>query len=166
MPESKTFTCNEETVICKASSVHTTNLCQFFPIHDIKVKVKMRPDQETLVHLILQEGLGGWPRFTGKMILILTMIPIAYLEPVYCAAMLRASYLEPVYCATIDKRWEHSQPVSEGITNWAHCQDNVQILSHSLDEKVVHCEGCRFYFLALQRIEDKMIYIVMRVANH
>ena len=64
------------------------------------------------------------------------------------------AYLEPVNGAAVDQRWEHSQSTSERISDGAHGQHNVQILLHSLDEEVVHCQWCCFHFAALKLVSD------------
>lgn len=58
--------------------------------------------------------------------------------------MMRKNYsqsnnLEPVDSAAIYKRREHSQSVSKSISNWTHCQYNMEVLSDSFNEESVHC---------------------------
>ena len=44
--------------------------------------------------------------------------------------------LEPINGTAVDERWELSESVSEGITDGAHSEDNVKLISDSRYEEV------------------------------
>ena len=44
--------------------------------------------------------------------------------------------LEPINGTAVDKRWELSESVSEGITDGAHSEDNVKLISDSRYEEI------------------------------
>ena len=67
-------------------------------------------------------------------------------------------YLEPVYGTAVDERREHAQAVSERVANWTHCQHDVQILLHSINEVVVHRKWSRIHFLTLINNSENMDY--------
>lgn len=64
------------------------------------------------------------------------------------------TYLEPVDSTAVDERREHTQSVSESITNRRHGQNYMQILFHSINEVVVHGQRCGIHFLTLDYILD------------
>lgn len=65
--------------------------------------------------------------------------------------------LEPIDCTAVDERGEHTQAISEGISNWAHGQYYVKILPHALDEEVVHGERCCLHFSTLNTKKIKNV---------
>ena len=72
----------------------------------------------------------------------------ATIEPLtVCAVIKRSewvsecSYLEPVNGTAVDERREHPETVPEGITNGTHCQNDMEVLLHSLYKEVIHGEG-------------------------
>ena len=52
------------------------------------------------------------------------------------------SHLEPIDCTTIDQRWELPQPITESVSNRTHSQDNMELISTSLDEHVKQSHRC------------------------
>lgn len=45
---------------------------------------------------------------------------------------------KPVDGTAVHQGWEHPAPGPEGLANWAHAENNVQLLPHSADEILEH----------------------------
>jgi len=61
-------------------------------------------------------------------------------------------YLKPVYGAAVDKRWKLSESIAECVTNGAHGEHYVELVTTSLDEHVEQCHRrsiCLLIFVLL-----------------
>jgi hypothetical protein len=65
------------------------------------------------------------------------MIPKAVINYWY-----HVTYLEPINGAAINKRREFPEAVTEGISNGAHGQHNVKLVSDSRDEQIEEGNWC------------------------
>ena len=59
------------------------------------------------------------------------------------------THLEPVDGTTVDEGGEHAQPVSEGIPDRRHGQDNMEVLFHSVNEVIIHRQRSGIHLLPL-----------------
>ena len=72
----------------------------------------------------------------------------------YTHTLLYTVYLEPVDGAAVDERGEHADPVPEGISNGAHGQHHVELLSHSIYKEVEEGQRCAVSLLRLLSLPD------------
>jgi hypothetical protein len=53
---------------------------------------------------------------------------------------------KPVNGATVDKGWKHPASGTKSLPNWAHAENNVQLLSDSADKVLKHLTKRTIFF--------------------
>jgi len=71
-----------------------------------------------------------------------------------------SQYLEPIDGAAIDEGWEFAQPVAESISNVAHREHNVQLITTALHKKVEERSWCAVGLLGLIALPVKLSHFL------
>lgn len=69
---------------------------------------------------------------------------------------------KPVDGAAVHQGWKHSAPGPEGLANWAHAENNVQLLPHSADEILKHLVAkTSFQFKTRKEQQGKQVRLLL-----
>ena len=71
--------------------------------------------------------------------------------------------MEPIDGAAVDESGEAPESIAECVTDWTHCETDVQVHSHSIDKVVVHRQWRRIYLLALKRKIQKILHTINNI---